>query len=283
MSWDVAIVRIRGKFRPIEEVEEEDYRPLGKLKDVRAAVRAAFPSAEWSNPKWAVYESPDFEIEIDLEGVESGNTIILHVHGKGDPIPSILKLTEANGWLAIDCSSGEFLDPKNPSYESWQGFKRLVWKSFGRVVKRMQPLGTSDTVVAPENAARFAASTVKNVEKLNNLELDYSVDSLKHIDEILEGFRAERVTVEDIELTIFCFGCYVGEVIVRNNRGARWTGLAENESESESDLDTGMVVRLASGSILNPIGQTVKRLLNSESDSLPHFYKSVIKGDLGST
>ena len=55
MSWDVAIVRIRGKFRPILEVEEEDYLPLGGLKGVRAAVRAAFPFVEWSNPTWAVY------------------------------------------------------------------------------------------------------------------------------------------------------------------------------------------------------------------------------------
>ncbi len=126
MSWDVAIVRIRGKFRPIAEVEEEDYLPLGDLKDVSAAVRAAFPSAEWSDPTWAVYLGPDFEIEIDLDGVESGNTIVLHVHGTGDPIPSLLKLTKANGWLAIDCSSGEFINPKKPSYEGWEGFKGLV-------------------------------------------------------------------------------------------------------------------------------------------------------------
>jgi hypothetical protein len=48
MSRDVAIVRIRGKFRPVEEVEEEDYLPLGDLKKVTAAVKWAFPSAEWS-------------------------------------------------------------------------------------------------------------------------------------------------------------------------------------------------------------------------------------------
>jgi hypothetical protein len=124
MSWDVAIVRIRGKFRPIEEVEEEDYLPLGDLKAVRAAVRSAFPSAKWSNPAWAVYLGPDFEIEFPLDDVEYG--IPLHVHGTGDPIPSILKLTEANGWLAIDCSTGEFINPKNPSYEGWEGFKSLV-------------------------------------------------------------------------------------------------------------------------------------------------------------
>jgi len=115
MSRDVAIVRIRGKFRPVEEVEEEDYLPLGDLKKVTAAVKSAFPSAKWSNTTWAVYVGPDFEIEIDLEGVESGNTIVLHVHGDGDAAPAVLKLTEANGWLAIDVSCGEFIDPDNPS------------------------------------------------------------------------------------------------------------------------------------------------------------------------
>ena len=125
MSWDVAIVRIRGKLRPVKEVEEEDYLPLGEPKKVRAAVSTAFPSAEWSNPKWAFYTGPDFEIEIDLEGVKSGNTILMFVHGSGDPIPSILKLTEANGWLAVDCSSGQFIDPANPSHESWEAFKDL--------------------------------------------------------------------------------------------------------------------------------------------------------------
>ncbi len=115
MSREVVIVRIRGQFRPIEEVEEEDFLPLGSLKDVSAAVRAAFPLAEWSNPTWAVYLHGDFQIEFSLDDVEFG--MILHVHGPGNPIPSLLKLTEANGWLAIDCSSGKFIDPAKPSSE----------------------------------------------------------------------------------------------------------------------------------------------------------------------
>jgi hypothetical protein len=126
MSWDVAIVRVGGEFRSIEDVQQEDYLPLGDLKSVHAAVRAAFPSAEWDTPTWAVYVATNFEIEFALDGVESGNTIILHVHGTGDPIPSLLKLTEANGWLAIDTSTGEFIDPKEPSYEGWEGYKGLV-------------------------------------------------------------------------------------------------------------------------------------------------------------
>jgi hypothetical protein len=115
VSRDVAIVRIRGKFRPAKEVEEGDCLPLGDLKRVTGAVNSAFPSAEWSNPTWAVYIGPDFEIEIDLDGVESGNVMVLHVHGSGDAAPAVLRLTEANGWLAIDTSRGEFIDPANPS------------------------------------------------------------------------------------------------------------------------------------------------------------------------
>src|SRR6266851_6613820 len=70
--------------------------------------------------------SGDFEIEFQLRGVESHSAIILHVHGTGDPIPSLLKLTEANGWLAVDCSCGEFINPKKPSYEGWEGYKGLA-------------------------------------------------------------------------------------------------------------------------------------------------------------
>jgi len=141
MSWDVAIVRVRGKFRPILEVKEDDYLPLGDPEKVRATVRAAFPSAEWSNPTWAVYLHGDFQIEFSLEGVESANAILLHVHGTGDPIPALLKLTEANGWLAIDTSTGEFINPKKPSCEGWEGFKRLVRgiKTPGRRPSRRPP------------------------------------------------------------------------------------------------------------------------------------------------
>jgi hypothetical protein len=76
---------------------------------------------------------------------------------------------------------------------------------------------------------------------------------------------------------IFSSICFLGG---RNNRDARWTSLAENETES--DLETGMVVRLASKTIVNPIGKTVKGMLNGEIDSLQHFYKSLVEDDPGS-
>jgi hypothetical protein len=73
-----------------------------------------------------VYVGPGFEIEFDLEGLESSGSVLLHIHGASDPIPLLLRFTESNGWLAVDCSTTELIDPKNPSYEGWEGTKSLV-------------------------------------------------------------------------------------------------------------------------------------------------------------
>jgi hypothetical protein len=123
MSWDMVIVKIRGNFRPIAQVKSEEYVPLGPLQAVQTAIRTAFPSANWSSPTWIVYSGKDlasgkeFAIEFSLESVEPAHAVSLHAHGPGDPVPALLRLTEPNGWLIVDCSGGQFIDPKNPSSE----------------------------------------------------------------------------------------------------------------------------------------------------------------------
>lgn len=127
MSWDVAIVKIKGPFRPIAEVEDTDYASIGSHTAVVRAIRAEFPTAKWSKDKThATFNGGDFSIEFDLSSVEDANTVVLNVRGSGDPIPAILKLTQANGWVAVDCSTSEFIDPANPSHEGWEGYRGLV-------------------------------------------------------------------------------------------------------------------------------------------------------------
>ena len=136
-----------------------------------------------------------------------------------------------------------------------------------------------DVLVAPKNAHRFGEYALQLAKRLANVKLDYSVRSLRHIDDILEGYYQEHLTVDDLWLSLFCFGCYVGEVIVRNNRGARWISLPKDRYESE--LDTGMVVRLATGTTVNPIGKAEKRMLNGDIDQLQYFYKALVEDDPG--
>jgi hypothetical protein len=42
-----------------------------------------------------------------------------------------------------------------------------------------------------------------------------------------------------------------------------------------------MVVRLASGTIVNPIGKVEKRMLSGEIDQLQYFYNACVEDDPG--
>ena len=71
--------------------------------------------------------------------------------------------------------------------------------------------------------------------------------------------------------------CYVGEVIVRYNPGSRWIELPDDETESS--LNSGLVVQLPQGIEVNPIGKAEKRLVNGDGDSIAHFYKEIVRLD----
>jgi hypothetical protein len=130
MSWDAVIVRIRGPFRPIADVAANDYVPLGTLNSVAAAVRAAFPDAEWDSPSHANRELDKYTgMMIELGHVETSNSIHVSVSGPGNPVPDLLSLANANGWIVIDCSSSKFIDPSSLESEGYAGYKAM-WHDF---------------------------------------------------------------------------------------------------------------------------------------------------------
>jgi hypothetical protein len=161
MSWDVAIVKIRGEFRPLEEVEPDDYLPLGKRSAVQKAIRKAFPSAQWSGPTQALYSAEEFAIDFEFDRVESSKTMVLHVsHGTGDPIPALLSLTEPNGWLIVDASTGEFIDPNDPSHVGWDGYKSLVTGTKPAKKQARKPALKSAKKSPPKKSADKSRSTL---------------------------------------------------------------------------------------------------------------------------
>ena len=132
MSWDAVIVRIRGPFRPISDVAANDYLPLGALNSVAAAVRAAFPDAEWDSPSHAHRELDEHTgMIIELGNVETSNSIHVSVSGPGNPVLDLLSLAKANGWIVIDCSSSEFIDPASLASEGFAGYKAM-WHDIQR-------------------------------------------------------------------------------------------------------------------------------------------------------
>ncbi|ROR44643.1 hypothetical protein [Kitasatospora cineracea] len=119
------------------------------------------------------------------------------------------------------------------------------------------------------NAGRFAADIVTSAAQVSGVRLDYSVGSLAAVDEIIEDFRGSGIDSGQVGETLFGFGCYVGEVMVRQG-GASWR---EVGGEEVPVFGFPLVVQLPSGQVCNPIGKVFKRMDNGPEDDLPYFYR----------
>ena len=123
----------------------------------------------------------------------------------------------------------------------------------------------------PDNGEKFAQQFADAVKKNENVELDYSVDTLGFVDKFLQRFSDEGLTVNDFAETIFVAGSYVGQVMIRNNNGI-WI------RQEEANLPAGIsmmpiVVKLPNGNITDPIAKAFKRFHYGEIDNIIYFYQ----------
>jgi hypothetical protein len=125
MSWDVMIFNIRrSPPPPFEKLEEVDLQPIGRADEVRRNIAAALPGVDWRDPTWGLYDGDGFSIEFNVGQDDPIQNMMLHVRGGGDAVSAIVTMLRADpGWAALDCSTGQFLDPKSPSDEGWRGFQ----------------------------------------------------------------------------------------------------------------------------------------------------------------
>lgn len=128
-------------------------------------------------------------------------------------------------------------------------------------------LGRPPTAIS---APRFAEDVAAWVRTRFDLELDYSVESLYAIDALLERMRAEHVEIDDkVGETLWCLGCYVGEVFVRN-ANAEWKDAPDELPEDVRG--TGTVWLACGNSWVNPIGAVLKRAALGDGRDLPALY-----------
>lgn len=99
--------------------------------------------------------------------------------------------------------------------------------------------------------------------------MDYSEKSLAYVDKTLNYFHTARIKNANVETAIGAFGCYVGEVFVRNLKGS-W--LIPTDAEKAA-LGDGVFVKLPGGVLVNPIGKVHKLVENGMEDSVVWLYK----------
>jgi len=119
-----------------------------------------------------------------------------------------------------------------------------------------------------KNMPALAERIVQVTRNLDNVQLDYSAESLNWVDGRILQFRQERQTFNDIGETVFLFGCYAGEVFSRT-LGSSWA----EPSEAERTLGFSMPgVRSKDGQFWNPIGKAFRLLENGPEGSIHHLW-----------
>jgi hypothetical protein len=137
MSWDVMINRYDGPPPRVPDLPD-DFRfpPMGDADTVRAQVSAVCPAVDWSDPAWGILEAGDYSIEFNLQKAGVVDGFMLHVRGGGDPVGVIARLCAANRWVALDTSTGEFMDLANPSRARWDSFRSFRDQIVGQLMGR---------------------------------------------------------------------------------------------------------------------------------------------------
>lgn len=123
----------------------------------------------------------------------------------------------------------------------------------------------------PDNGQRFAEQFVGAVKKNDNIELDYSIDTLNYVDKFLQRFSDEGLTVNDFAETIFVAGSYVGQIMINNNKGI-W--IRQEEAKLPDGINMmPIVVKLPNGNIADPIAKAFKRFHYGDIENVEYFYQ----------
>jgi hypothetical protein len=120
----------------------------------------------------------------------------------------------------------------------------------------------------PETAAQIAAMIVPFAQQNYGAALDYSPESLRAIDGILDDLRRDQ-QFDQIQPLLFAFGCYLGEVLVRHAQGT-WKTTADLGMSTIAS--SPIVIGLPDGRGCNPVGKVYKRFMNGPEDNLAWFY-----------
>jgi hypothetical protein len=113
---------------------------------------------------------------------------------------------------------------------------------------------------------RLASEAVKDAERENHIQLDYTVESIKTVDKILGHVHdmyiknPSSVSVNGLGSS---YGAYVGEVIRRSEPGARW----ERDDPVAGEKSYPLIWGAGAGHSY-PLGWCQKRIINGDEDNL---------------
>ncbi len=128
------------------------------------------------------------------------------------------------------------------------------------------------------------ANPTFGIRHLDPKKLDFSVDSLKHVDEYLETIRKEKEVEKEWNRVVLRAGAYVGEVIRRNDKKTQWQWVDLDTAKSLDPKFFGSMPKVAATAAMLynsksgfafPLAKVEKHLENGSEDSV-YFFAQVI-------
>lgn len=103
----------------------------------------------------------------------------------------------------------------------------------------------------------YANDAVNNFKEHENIALDYSIASLKYIDEVLLDWKNQGAPVSQINKSLFAMASYAGETVLRHLPG-RWQAQPEVSTRMQQAF---MWIQFENGVIWRPIYQVFALML----------------------
>ena len=123
------------------------------------------------------------------------------------------------------------------------------------------------------------SNPVYGIKLLDRRKLDFSINSLAHVDKYLESVRTKKIKREERLVLILRAGAYVGEVLRKNDPKRQWDWLSFEQArkldkktfEYFGKSISTIAILHSRGEFLFPLGKVEKYLNNGSGDSVKFF------------
>jgi hypothetical protein len=123
--------------------------------------------------------------------------------------------------------------------------------------------------IAPrhETVADYAGDTVRLMASANKVTMDWSIESLVHIDRMLAAWHKAGAPIDKVNKSMYALGSYAGEVMLRHARG-RWIDPSNADEQVEELSNLFLCVELEDGRRWAPIALCIQSLTEGPEHSL---------------
>ncbi|NJQ07368.1 hypothetical protein [Streptomyces lonarensis] len=98
---------------------------LGTVAEVGAAIRAAVPAVDLTDPAWGSLVGPQWSMELAIGETEPVPAVLLHLRGTGDDaVAYVHRLAAALGCLPVEAGQESPVPPGEAGVARWQAYQR---------------------------------------------------------------------------------------------------------------------------------------------------------------